>query len=99
MDKNLRCNYRKKTSHHNKDSNKVLKTTLKSVIQKAVEATEDLVGNEITAKITNAASSKCSSKSTERLQIDQKSMQGAQEHNISSYKQQQIIDELRFYRK
>ena len=69
------------------------------MIQKTVEATEDLVGNEITAKITNAASSKCSSKSTERLQIDQKSMQGAQEHNISSYKQQQIIDELRFYRK
>ena len=62
------------------------KTASKRVVQKAAEATDDLIGNKITDKITSVGKSKEKEKSMKVKEI-----------YIPPEKRQQIIDDLKLF--
>ena len=62
------------------------KTASKGVIKKTVEATEDLIGNKIAAKITSIGKPK-----------EKEKKKKAEEIYIQIEKRQQIIDDLNFF--
>ena len=62
------------------------KTTSKRVVQKTSEATEDLIGNKISDKITSLGKTKSKEKEGERQEI-----------YIPPEKRQHVIDDLRLF--
>ena len=92
--KNLSDKYSQKIlDHAKKSATNALKTSSKRAIQEAAEATGDLIGNEISDKITKV--SKYSLQNTSETVTNEHDKKIPKERYISPEKRQGIIDDLR----
>ena len=94
VDKNIRKNlsstYSKKIFDHTKQfATDALRTASKRAIQNTAEATNDLIGNKVTDKITRV------SKSSRKNNLETNEEEILRERNISAEQRQKIIEDLR----
>ena len=94
VDKNIRKNlsstYSKKLFDHTKQcATDALRTASKRAIQNTAEATNDLIGNKVTDKITRV------SKSSRKNNLETNEEEILRERNISAEQRQKIIEDLR----
>ena len=94
ISKNLSGKYGKKILNHAKQSAAdALKTNSKRVIQRAAEWTGDLIGNQISTRVTKVSTD--SQQSNSETVINYYDKEITKEWFISSEERQEIIDELR----
>ena len=96
MDKNLSNKYGQKPLDSGKKSTTdAIKTTSKRAIQKTAEATDDLIGNKIADKITNASNKNPVKELPNNDETEDIEITTHKKRYISPEERQQIIDELR----
>ena len=94
--KNISITYSQKLVHSAKNSaTDAIKIVSKRAIQKTAEATGDLIGNKIAAKITSVSKRSSRELHTKELSSNEANYEVPKERYISPQERQQIINKLR----